>query len=170
MQGDEGVEVGSPIIAKKPLSSDSEYFGLVDKYKSAEIPERHRLIKQVRRAQLRMSSAQSGENDARGRLRPEKPHDSGTEIAADSDTDSDSDLDLTLNYEDADDHKRKLEKQRALWESTLPEATTQLELQPAAKSDYTFIEADETPTKTYEQKFLERKRRKASRRPRIPFR
>lgn len=153
-----------------PPSSDSEYVGLVDKYKSAEIPERHRLIKQVRRAQLRMSSVQPGKSDTSCPSSPAKSCDSATEISADSDANSDSDLDLQVEYEDADEHKRRLEKQRALWESTLPEATARLDLQPTAKSDYTFIEADETPTKTYEQRFLERKQNKSSRRPRLPFR
>lgn len=170
MQGDDGAEAGSPIIAKQALSKDLEYFGLINKYKSAEEPERHRLIKKVRRAQLRTSSDEFGGDDDR--------EFSGSATGAASTrhdmcnltvADSDSEQELNSNPDDAEERKRKLREKRAIWESTLPKTTVQLDLEPTAKSKYTFIESDETPTRTYEQRYFDRKQNKSAIRQKIPF-
>lgn len=165
MQGRDGAEAGSPIIAKQALSKDLEYVGLIKKYKSAEEPERHRLIKKVRRAQLRTSDDVSG-HDNKGSLDSTIPHNACKHTAEDSDFD----LELESNPDGANEQKRNLGEKRAIWESTLPKTTTELDLTPTAKSGYTFIESDETPTKTYQQRHFERKQNKSSLRQKLPFR
>jgi hypothetical protein len=162
VQGNDGAEAGSPIIVKQALPKDMEHLGLMNKYKSAEKPEWHRLTKKVRRAQLRTSddASRNGDRDTVG------SHNSGQSTAGDSE----SDLDLDCNLDDADEHEKRLRKKRALWESTLPKSTTELDLKPSAKSGYTFIESDETPTKTYSQRHFERKQNKSNLRQKLPFR
>jgi hypothetical protein len=166
VQEDDGAEAGSPIITKQALTKDLEYFGLIKKYKSAEEPERHRLIKKVRRAQLRTSSNDVSGDDNGGSLDSKIPHNAGEPTTEESD----SDLELNFNLDDADEQERRLGEKRATWESTLPNTTTELDFKPIAKSGYTFIESDETPSKTYEQRHFERKQNKSSLRQRLPFR
>lgn len=65
--------------------------------------------------------------------------------------------------DEGDERERKLQEKRALWERTVP--TTIKRVQPHGVPDpnYTFIETDETPTKSYEQRHgekIERRRKK----------
>lgn len=139
---------------------------MVNKYKSADAPERHRLIKKVRLAQLRSSSDDLGGDGERDSLDSTIPYNFDNAIA----DGSDSDLDLDLHLDDAEVHERRLEEKRKLWESSLPKTNTELDLKPITKSGYTFIESDETPTKTYEQRYFERKQNRSSLRQKLPFR
>jgi hypothetical protein len=96
------------------------------------------------------------------------PHHTGNATARDSD----SDLDLESDLDDEEGREKRLKGKRALWESTLPKTTTQLDGKPVTKSEYTFIESDETPTKTYEQRHYERKKNlknKSRLRQKMPF-
>lgn len=170
MQGGDSAEAGSPILTKQALSKDLEYFGLINKYKSAEEPERHHLIKKVRRAQLRTSSDESsgyGSRELSGAT-------AGMALTRQcmgnlTLADSDSDMDLHTNPDNTEGRKSRLMEKLAIWESTLPKTTTQLDLKPTGKSEYTFIESDETPTRTYEQRHFDRKQSKSSIRQKLPF-
>jgi hypothetical protein len=168
VQGDGGAEAGSSIITKHVFTNDLEYTSLVDKYKPADAPDQHRLIKKVRRAQLRTSSDELGGDGNEDPLSSAVPHHPGNTTAYDSD----SDLDLESDLDDEEGREKRLKEKRAMWESTLPKTTTQLDGKPMTKSEYTFIESDETPTKTYEQRHYERKKHlknKSRLRQKMPF-
>jgi hypothetical protein len=163
VQGDDDVEAGSPIIAKQALPKDPEYFGLAKKYKSAEEPERHRLMKKVRRAQLRSSDGFGGDGNRASSA-------SALDMRSLPAADVDSDHELDSNLDNDDERTRELKKKWTIWERSLPKATVQLDPEPPANSSYTFIESDETPTRTYEQKHYDRKQTKSTIRQKLPFR
>lgn len=167
---------------------DLAYFGLVSKYKSVEQPERNRLKKMNRRAHLRTSSSELAERSSTVSEKSAKADLATTmtnvldmtnvpEPRIDEDV---SDLESGVASEDELKGLKicgmSLKERRALWESTLPNNLSihipHDEDAIKANAKYTFIESDQTPTKTYEQAESDRKiarAKKSAARSKLPF-
>lgn len=88
--------------------------------------------------------------------------------AKDDDVSASESDDEPAEPEDPEVREKIRKEKRDLWESTLPKKLIKGISGPADPS-YTFIESDETPTLTYEKRFLAAKNKKATGTRRLPF-
>lgn len=148
---------------------------MVNKYKSADEPERHRLRKKLRRAHLRSSSDDlDGQGD--GPSSPIAGHllsvpensvaiDSRARQPGDNKSNSHSDSVLVDGINGDKARKNNLEEKRALWEGTLPKKLSRVP-ESSMDSNHTYIEANNTPTKPYglrrQEEILATKRKEAN--------
>lgn len=168
---------------------DLAFSGLVSKYKSVEQPERKRLKKKNRRAHLRTSSGESA-----GRLSaifeekslmtdpattttklPNMANVPGSRMGDDI-SDSESGVGSEDELKSLKIGGMSLKERRASWESTLPKNLSihipHDDDAVNANAKYTFIESDQTPTKTYEQAENEKRMARAKKsgaRSKLPF-
>jgi serine/threonine-protein phosphatase PP1 catalytic subunit len=108
---------GSPIIAPRTFSRDQEYFGLVDKYKAADDPDKRCLSERLRRVRRKPGLDQLGDGAAtplprtRGHVRGAEHRDGATSYL---------EAIQRLDVENLERRKNDLEVQRQLWEASLP--------------------------------------------------